>query len=382
MSAQPITSELHAPYIAALEDVARRAAAKNRDEIAELRREVAELRARPAERGLPGKDGESVSVEALTAIVERTVGRVVAALPAPAAGRDGIDGKGISVEETLALIRREVSAEVAKIPRPIDGKDGKNGADGTSVTAEDVRPTIEREVRAAAARIPAPVDGKDGRNGTDGQHGTSVTLADVAPLVERVVRGEVAKIPAPKDGRDGVDGSSVTLADVLPLVERAARTEVSKLPIPKDGRDGRNGEDGADGRDATEVQVLDTIVEGRPYPRGTWAAFNGGLWRNTGAEWINVVDGVNTVETKLVGERTLVTTVVLASGKKVETLAEVPVMIYRDTWREGEYRPGDCVTWAGSMWLAKRITKPTDRPGECDAWRLCVKQGRPGKSAP
>jgi hypothetical protein len=38
-----------------------------------------------------------------------------------------------------------------------------------------------------------------------------------------------------------------------------------------------------------------------------------------------------------------------------------------------EYRPGNVVTCAGAMWHANTATR--DRPGQSNAWTLCVKSG-------
>lgn len=57
----------------------------------------------------------------------------------------------------------------------------------------------------------------------------------------------------------------------------------------------------------------------------------------------------------------------------------LPVVIDRGVWRDGAYERGDAVTWAGSLWIARRDT--TDKPESSDAWRLAVKRGRDGKAA-
>jgi len=58
---------------------------------------------------------------------------------------------------------------------------------------------------------------------------------------------------------------------------------------------------------------------------------------------------------------------------------ELPIVIYRGVFDpEHEYRPGDCVTFGGSAWIARTLT--STRPGEGDGWTLAVKRGRDGKS--
>jgi hypothetical protein len=53
------------------------------------------------------------------------------------------------------------------------------------------------------------------------------------------------------------------------------------------------------------------------------------------------------------------------------------VLLYREVWREGEYEPGDVVTWGGSAWHYQ--IKTADKPGTSTAWRLMVKEGARGK---
>ncbi len=52
---------------------------------------------------------------------------------------------------------------------------------------------------------------------------------------------------------------------------------------------------------------------------------------------------------------------------------------YDGTWQQDgrEYARGSCVTWDGSLWIARRET--TARPGDGSAWQLAVKHGRDGR---
>jgi hypothetical protein len=54
-------------------------------------------------------------------------------------------------------------------------------------------------------------------------------------------------------------------------------------------------------------------------------------------------------------------------------------VIDRGVWREGQYKAGDAVTWAGSLWIAQKDTDA--KPDSGDGWRLSVKRGRDGKAA-
>ena len=48
-------------------------------------------------------------------------------------------------------------------------------------------------------------------------------------------------------------------------------------------------------------------------------------------------------------------------------------------WAVGLYHEGNLVTHDGSMWHCNRETN--SKPGESDAWTLCVKRGRDGRDA-
>lgn len=56
------------------------------------------------------------------------------------------------------------------------------------------------------------------------------------------------------------------------------------------------------------------------------------------------------------------------------------VTLYRGVFREGEkYVEGDCVTWNGSMFVARVATEA--KPETSKDWQLAVKRGRDGKEA-
>ena len=209
------------------------------------------------------------------------------------------------------------------------------------------------DITAAVASIPVGRDGKDGINGKDGA-----------------------------DGRDGVDGK-----DGINGKDGAdGRDGV-------DGKDGINGKDGADGRDALELDILDTIDPQKAYPRGTVAAYRGGLikaTRRTGpigeslsaAGWRVILRGV--AQTEVVPSddlRTLGIRLTHTDGEVVEQTLRSPSLLYRGVFREGDqYDGGDAVTFGGSLWVALRAT--TTKPGDGSPdWRLAVKKGRDGRDA-
>lgn len=50
---------------------------------------------------------------------------------------------------------------------------------------------------------------------------------------------------------------------------------------------------------------------------------------------------------------------------------------YVGVWAVGKYHEGNMVTHDGSVWHCSRDTD--SKPGQSDAWTLCVKRGRDGK---
>ena len=218
------------------------------------------------------------------------------------------------------------------------------------------------DITAAVASIPVGRDGKDGKDGIDGKDGLD---------------GAHGKDGAPgRDGKDGINGKDG--AD--------GRDGV-------DGKDGINGKDGADGRDALELDILDAIDQQKAYPRGTVAAYRGGLikaTRRTGpigeslsaAGWRVILRGV--AQTEVVPSddlRTLGIRLTHTDGEVVEQTLRSPSLLYRGVFREGDqYDGGDAVTFGGSLWVALRAT--TTKPGDGSPdWRLAVKKGRDGRDA-
>lgn len=159
-------------------------------------------------------------------------------------------------------------------------------------------------------------------------------------------RGEAG--PAGADGKDGQDGSSVTEADLDAAVERRAagwelaferrasdllQKMADRMPQPV------NGKDGADGRDA--LQVEDFELEAK--------------------------DGGRVIMVRL-----------KCGDRIVEREVETALVLDRGVFvAEFQYRAGDCVTWGGSTWIAQRSTNA--KPETDDSWRLAVKRGRDGK---
>jgi len=126
------------------------------------------------------------------------------------------------------------------------------------------------------------------------------------------------------------------------------------------GAEGAPGANGRDGRDGLPG------LQGAPGEKGA-----------DGKDGRDGVDGLGVGDFDVIydGERTL--TVLWSAGDRtIRRSFELPIVIYRGVWREGSYVRGDCVSRAGSMFVARC---ETTLPPETDDWQLSVKRGNHGK---
>ena len=219
-------------------------------------------------------------------------------------------------------------------------------------------PDLTKMVSEAVAALPVPADGK------------SITPDDIRPLLKELVENAVAEIPVPRDGKDAdPEAIKAAISDAL-----------EALPTPE------SPAPGADGRDALQIEILPGIEAEKSYPRGTYATHSGGLWRSfektAGMRgWECLVDGIDSIDISQDDERHFTVVATKSSGEKTEKTFSVPVMIYRDIFKEGQkYYPGDSVTWGGSVWYCHQETG--DKPGEdaSKGWKLAVKRGRDARA--
>lgn len=189
----------------------------------------------------------------------------------------------------------------------------------------------------------------------------------VLPDICEMVRAAVAEIELPKP-------------EPLPDIAQMVKDAVGQMPK---ARDGDNGEDG---KDALQLEIMPEIVTEKSYPRGSYAIHSGGLWRSyqktAGMNgWECLVDGIDSIDISQDDERHFTVVATKSSGEKTEKTFSVPVMIYRDIFKEGnKYYPGDSVTWGGSVWYCHQETG--DKPGEdgSKGWKLAVKRGRDARA--
>lgn len=328
---------------------------------------------RAGENGRDGIDGKSLSINEVAPMLRELVDNAVAALPKAVdgkAGRDGVDGKDAPpVDETTLrlLIGGEVAKQVASLPpaQPgAAGKDGRDGVDGKTLDFGEV-------VQSVLALVPVPKDGAAGRDG-------------ISPDPDQIAKAVLAALPVPKDGRDGVSPNPVEIAEkVLQLI-----------PRPKDGADGRDGRDGTDGKSFSvddaktlldsmaarwqlefERRATDTMqaaIASIPLPRDGRDGTNG----KDGTHGIDF----DAIELELQEDGRTVDFILRRDDVEIRRSVCFPVMLDADVFKDGtEYRQGDCVTYGGQLFVARRST--TGTPLRSPDWRLAVKKGRDAREA-
>jgi hypothetical protein len=264
-----------------------------------------------------------------------------------------LDTKALA-EATATIVREHVERATAPLIRRIADLETREAPPA---------PDVDAAIESALANLPTPQDGKD------------ADPEAVAQLVREAVRAEVANLPR------ATDGKSVTVDDVTPLISEQVAQAVAALPVAKDGvgiagalidrtgalvvtlSDGTTRDLGpVVGKDADQLaleQMVRDEIAAIPRPRDGIDGF-----------------GFDDLTFEHDGERGFKLLFVKGERTKEFTF-EVPVVLDRGVWREGQYKKGDATTWAGSLWIAQRDTD--SKPDSGDGWRLAVKRGRDGK---
>ncbi|WP_173931384.1 hypothetical protein [Chelativorans sp. Marseille-P2723] len=241
-------------------------------------------------------------------------------------GAQIVDAVKAHVSDVLAPVLRRLDAIEARQPEKGDkGDPGERGLDGAP--GKDALPPSREQIVEAILSVPDVLDeavqryladnpppaGKDGRDGVDGAPG------------EKGMDGANGK-----DGRDGVGlaGALIDRHGNLALTLTDGSTRDLGPVVGKDGEPGRDGVDGV-GFDDMTCDVRD--------------------------------DGVYLVWEK---------------GETVKE-ARLPIPMDMGVYRsDATYKTGHCVTWGGSVWIARK-DNPQGKPDAPDSeWRLAVKRGR------
>lgn len=234
---------------------------------------------------------------------------------------------------------------------------------------------VEPDLEAIAALVKLP-EVKDGEPGKDAEP------VDLAALAEAIAK--LIVLPEVKDGKDAAEVDLAAVAALVEVpapekvdVEAIARAAAALIPVPE-------VKEPEHGRDAIDLEILPAIDDSKQYPRGTYAAHNGGLWksyeRTHGMRgWECIVDGIASASVAQDDVREFSVKLVKSSGVEVVQKFNMPIQVYKGVHREGDsYDAHDTTTWAGSQWVSNKSAN-TDKPGASDAWTLVVKAGRNGK---
>jgi hypothetical protein len=210
-------------------------------------------------------------------------------------------------------------------------------------------------------------------------------IMDLGASLRAVIEEQVKNIPVPKDGEAGKNATSEQIAEAV------TAWMVANFVQPKDGIDGNHGQDGSNGKDAADIDIIPAIDENKSYPKGTWASYKGGLIKSLRdthpmgqkslleAGWDIVVQGIQAIEVHPLDDGEFAIKSVLTGGQDHITKMAIPAMVYKGVWKEsnGAYKKGHTVTQSGSLWVCLKATET--KPGSSDDWQLAAKRGTDGK---
>lgn len=232
--------------------------------------------------------------------------------------RDPVEfGKAIA-----GLVRRYVARELSDLVRRLDAleqRPGDRGEKGDRGDCGEAGPVGER--------------GDKGEKGDRGDPGRSVTVEDVIAALDPVIEARMANHLLDHERR------------AIDMLQRA----IERIPHPRDGEPGPMGPAGPIGPAGARGE---RGVDGLGFDDLEF--FRGDDGRTIGLRFVR--------------------------GDQVKELElHSPVVLYQGIYREGQkYATGDAVTWAGSLWIARRDTETKPGEGSSD-WQLAVKKGRDGK---
>lgn len=252
------------------------------------------------------------------------------------------------------------------------GPEGPAGKDAPALTKEQIVEavlSIPEAITEAAEQYLKANPPKDGRDGV-GVSDIDVEQPDETTAVFRFTVGDIAhafevELPQGQKGEKGDPG------------ERGEKGEKGEKGDP--GQDGKDGRDGLDVKDLLVDEggsLVAILSDGTTKNLGPCRGKDGepGKDGRDGADGL----GFDDLTVEQTGERTFVLRFI--RGDLVKEFAfDVPVMIYRGVFKEGEtYKPGDTVTFGGSLWHCDVET--AEKPDSPEKhWRVAVRRGRDGK---
>lgn len=237
--------------------------------------------------------------------------------------------------------------------------------------ADTIRDSVNEAVKSVSEKYDSRIKELDSK--ISELSSNSVKFDELKSVVDDAVSSII--IEKPKDGVDGKDGK-----DGKDGLDGADGKDGS------DGRDGANGKDGVDGKDGVSPSP-DDVAKAMEHHFAKWAL---DFERNANSVLEKAidrmpkprdgVDGKNAIEIKdfdiSIGEDKRTLTVKLGDvSKSVRISSVIHKGVYSPSY---EYQDGDCVTFGGSLWIAKKDF-PQGAPNNSDDWQLSVKKGRDGK---
>jgi len=194
-----------------------------------------------------------------------------------------------------------------------------------AVDGDIVASVVSEEVARQVALLPPPEPGPAGPPGPIGERG--LPGQDGVSLAGAFINHKGCLVLTTSAGTTVELGEVVGKDADLAEMARQIREEVAKIPPPKDGQDG--------------VGMEDMTLE-------------------------------------RTGDRDYVLRFVRGDRVK-EFPFTIDAMIYQGIFEQGrEYRKGDTVTYAGSLWFARADTSAVPGAGETP-WQLAAKRGRDGR---
>lgn len=316
---------------------------------------------------------------ALAPVISAAIAKALAPLREQLAAKDEAIA---ALSKRLDELPEPIAPDLEAIAKLVQLPEVRHGKDAAEVDLDALA-----KAAAALVELPEPVPGKDAAEvDLDALAKAAAALIEVpsaiAPDLEAIAK--LVVLPEVKNGKDAdpVDLEAVAALVKLPEPEKIdvdaiARAAAELIPVPVIPEPEH-------GRDAIDLEILPAIDEAKQYPRGTYAAHRGGLWksyeRTHGLRgWECIVDGIDAVSVTQDAVREFSVTLAKSSGAAVVQKFQLPIQVYKGVYRDDEtYEAHDNVTWAGSQWTSTKAEN-TDKPGSSDAWTLVVKAGRPGK---
>jgi len=304
-----------------------------------------------------GKDADMVEVGQM---IDRVVAR---GLEAGATAREA--GEAKIMEWARAYITEQFELCLPKVRDGLDGQPGKDAVidwdyinEQLSAGMEMLREQLDKKIAA----LPKPEKGekgdkgdkgdpgepgKDGRHGTNGIDGKSVSLDELRSAIADLVVKAIGDIPLPRS----VVGGFVNRDGRLHLTYSDGGTSDLGEIVGKDGRD-------------CDMETVKSLV----------SAYLATIEKpKDGKDGL----GFDDLQLEFDGERLVQLKFIRGEEAKIFDL-EFPTPLFKDIWKEGDYKRGHIVVRDGSMWIAQKDTSSI--PGQPDSdWKLCTKRGRDGK---